>query len=84
MDKIGEKNNSPNITVVDKNSQKGKDKKSICNAFNRVFSKMGIYTGQVIPLNVEKIEQKCEEFNFRSSTLREIHKVIDNLDTNKA
>ena len=61
-----------------------KDKKSICNAFNRVFSKMGIYRGQIVPLNVEKIERTFQEFNFRPFTLREIYKVIDNLDNHKA
>ena len=36
--KIGKKNNSPNITEIDENGEKTKDKKSICNAFKRVFS----------------------------------------------
>ena len=45
---------------------------------------MGIYRGQIVPLNVEKIERKFQEFNFRPFTLREIYKVIDNLDNNKA
>ena len=45
---------------------------------------MGIYRGQIVPLNVEKIEQKLQEFNFRPFILREIYKVIDNLDNNKA
>ena len=35
-------------------------------------------------MNVDKIEQKFQEFNFRPFTLREIYKVIDNLDNNKA
>ena len=82
--KIGKKNNIPNISEVDENGRKTKDKKSIFNAFNRVFSKMGIYRGQIVPLNVEKTERKFQEFNFRSFTLREIYKVIDNLDNNKA
>ena len=64
--------------------KKTKDKKSICNAFNRVFSKMGIYRWQIVPFNVEKIERKFQEFNFRPFTLREIYKVIDDLDNNKA
>ena len=38
--------------------EKRKTKKSICNAFNRVFCEMGIYRGQIVPLNVEKIERK--------------------------
>ena len=62
-----------------------KDKKSICNAFNKVFSGMGFYKGQVVPLNVEKPERtfevQLETFFF---TLREIYKIIDNLDNNKA
>ena len=45
---------------------------------------MGIYRGQIVLLNVEKIEQKLQEFNFRAFTMREIYKVIDNLDHNKA
>ena len=45
---------------------------------------MGIYRGQIVPLNVEKIERKFQEFNFRPFTLREIYTVIDNLDNNKA
>ena len=45
---------------------------------------MGIYRGQIVPLHVEKIERKFLEFNFRPFTLREIYKVIDNLDNNKA
>ena len=52
--KLGKNINSPNITEVDENGRKTKDKKSICNAFNRVFSEMGIYRGQIVPLNVEK------------------------------
>ena len=44
---IGKKNNSPNITETDENGKKMKDKKSICNAFNRVLSEMGIYRGQM-------------------------------------
>ena len=82
--KIGKKNNCPNITEIDENGRKTKDKKSICNALNRVFCEMGIYRGQIVPLNVEKREQKFQEFNFRPFTLREIYKVIDNLDNNKA
>ena len=35
-------------------------------------------------MNVEKTERKFQEFNFRPFTLREIYKVIDNLDNNKA
>ena len=81
--KIGKKNNSPNITEIDENGRKTKDKKLICNAFNRVFSEMGIYRGQIVPLNVEKIKRKFQEFIFRPFTLREIYKVIDNLDNNK-
>ena len=45
---------------------------------------MGIYRGQIVPLNVEKIERTFQEFNFRPFTLREIYKVIDNLDNHKA
>ena len=45
---------------------------------------MGIFRGQIVPLNVEKIEPKLQEFNFRPFTLREIYKVIDNLDNNKS
>ena len=45
---------------------------------------MGIYRGQIVLLNVEKRERKYQEFNFRPFTLREIYKVIDNLDSNKA
>ena len=45
---------------------------------------MDIYRGQIVPMNVEKIERKFQEFNFRLFTLREIYKVIDNLDNNKA
>ena len=45
---------------------------------------MGIYRGQIVPLNVDKIERTFQEFNFRPFTLREIYKVIDNLDNNKA
>ena len=82
--KIGKKNNSPNITEIDENGRKTKNKKSICNAFNRVFSEMGIYRVQIFPLNVEKIERKFQEFNFRPFTLREIYEVIDNLDNKKA
>ena len=82
--RIGKKNNSSTITEIDENSRKMKDKKSICNVFNRVFSEMGIYRGQIVPLNVEKIEQKFREFNFRPFTLKEIYKVIDNLDNKKA
>ena len=40
---------------------------------------MGIYRGQIVPLNVEKLERKFQEFNFRPFTVREIYKVIDNL-----
>ena len=75
---------SPNINETDENGQKTKEKKLISNAFNRVFSEMGIYREQVVPLNVEKVEQKFQEFNFRPLTLREIYKVIDDLDNNKA
>ena len=45
---------------------------------------MRFYRGQIVPLNVEKIERKFQEFNIRPYTLREIYKVIDNLDNNKA
>ena len=45
---------------------------------------MGIYRGQIVPLNVEKIERKLQECNFRHFTLREIYKIIDNLDNKKA
>ena len=45
---------------------------------------MGIYRGQSVPLNVEKMERKFQEFNFGPFTLREIYEVIDNLDNNKA
>ena len=44
----------------------------------------GIYRVQIVPLNVEKTERKFQEFIFRPFTLREIYKVIDNLDNNKA
>ena len=83
-EKIAKKNSSPNITEIDENGRRTKGKKWVCSAFNIVFSKMGIYRGQIVPLNVEKIEQKFQEFNFRPFTLREIYKVIDNLDNNKA
>ena len=82
--KIGKKRNSPNITEIDENGKKTKNKKSIFKAFNRVFSEMGIYRGQIVPLNVEKIERTFQEFNFRPFTMREIYKVIDNLDNHKA
>ena len=45
---------------------------------------MVIYRGHIVPLNVEKIERKFQEFNSIPFTLREIYKVIDNLDNNKA
>ena len=45
---------------------------------------MGIYRGQIVPLNVEKIERKFQELNFRLFTWREIYKVFDNLDNKKA
>ena len=45
---------------------------------------MGIYRGQIVPLNVKKIDRKFQEFNFRPFTLREICKSVDNLDNNKA
>ena len=45
---------------------------------------MGIYRGQIVPLNVEKIERTFQQLNFRPFTLREIYKVVDNLDNNKA
>ena len=64
--------------------EKTKDKKSICNAFNRVFSKMGIYRGQIVPLNLAKIERTFQEFNIRPFNLRKIYKVIDNLNNHKA
>ena len=82
--KIGKKDNSPNITEIDENGRKTKDKKSICYAFNRIFYEMGIYRGQTVPLGVDKIERKFQEFNFRPFTLREIYKVIHNLVNNKA
>ena len=82
--KIGKKNNSPIITEIDENGRIRKDKKSICHAFNRVFSKMGIYRGQIVPLNVKKIVRKFQEFNIRPFTLREIYKLIDNLENNEA
>ena len=82
--KIGKKNNSPNITEIDENGKRAKVKKSICNLLIRVFSEMGIYRGQTVPLNVEKIERIFREFNFSPFTLRQIYKVIDNLDNNKA
>ena len=41
---------------------------------------MGIYRGQIVPLSVEKMDRKFQEFHFRPFTLREIYKVIDNLD----
>ena len=84
MKKKWKKNSSPNITETDENGKKTKDKKSICNAFKRVFSDMVIYSWQIVPLNVEKMERKFQEFNFRPFTLREIYKVIDKLDNNKA
>ena len=68
----GKKNKSPNTTEIDEKGRKTKDKKSICNAFNRVFCEMGIYRGQIVPLNVEKTERKFQDFNFRPFTLREI------------
>ena len=37
-----------------------------------------------VPLNFEKIERKFQRVIFRPFTLREIYKVIDNLDNNKA
>ena len=80
-----EKNKSPNITEIgEKGKKKTKDKKSICNAFNRFFSEMGIDRGQIVQLNVEKIKRKFWELNFRPFTLREIYNVIDKLDNNKA
>ena len=45
---------------------------------------MGIYRGQIVPLNVEKIERKFQELIFRPFTWREIYKVFDNLDNKKA
>ena len=45
---------------------------------------MGIYRGQIVSLNVENMELKFQEFNFRAFTLREIYKAIDNLNNNKA
>ena len=66
--KIGKKNKSPNITEIDENGRKTKDKKRICNAFNRVFSEMGVYRGQIVLLNVKKIEVKFHEFKFRPFT----------------
>ena len=83
LKKIGKKNNSPNITEIDENGKKTKDKKSICNAFNRVFREMVIYRGHIVPLNVEKIERTFQEFNFRPFTLSEIYKIIDKLDNHK-
>ena len=45
---------------------------------------MGVYRGQIVPLNVKKLEKNFQEFKIRLFTLREIYKVIDNLDNNKA
>ena len=45
---------------------------------------MGIYRGQIVPLNVEKIERTFQYVNFGPFTLRDIYKVIDNLDNKKA
>ena len=81
--KNGKKNNSPNITETDEHGKKRNTKKSICNLFNSDFSEMGIYRGQIVPLNVGKIERKFQEFNLRPFTLREIYKVIDSLDDNR-
>ena len=56
--------------------KKTKDKKLICNAFNRVYSEIGIYRGQIVLLNVKKIERIIPEFNFRPFILREILKLL--------
>ena len=45
---------------------------------------MGVYRGQSVPLNVEKIERYFQKFNFKPFTLRKIYEVINNLDNNKA
>ena len=84
LKKFGKKNNSPNITEIDEIGKEKKDKKSKFNAFNRIYSEMDIYSGQIVPLNVEKIELNFQEFKFRPFTLSEIYKIIDNLDNNKA
>ena len=64
--------NSPNNSEIDENGQKHEGQKVICNAFNRVFSEMGIYRVEVVKLNVEQIELNFIEFNFSPLTMSEI------------
>ena len=45
---------------------------------------MGIYRGQIVSLSVEKLERKFQSLTLDLLFWGEIHKIIDNLDNNKA
>ena len=59
------KNFSPNITKTDEKCQKTNNKILSLTLLSTFFGEFSIYRGQVVPLNVEKMN----EFYFRTFTL---------------
>ena len=47
------------------------DKKAICNTFIKVFAEMGKHSGDLVPLNIHKLDHCSEKFNIRVLTLKE-------------
>ena len=60
------------------------DKKAIRNAFKKSFAEMGKYSGDFVPLNIHKLDNCSEKFNFRVLTLKEYYKTIDSLENSKS
>ena len=52
------------------------DKKAICNAFNKSFAEMGKYFGDFVPLNIHKLGNCSEKFNFGALTPKKSTKLL--------
>ena len=82
--KLGNHEQGINVSEIEIDGAKTVDKKAICNAFNKSFAEMGKYSGDFVPLNIHRLDQCFEKFNFRVLTLPEIYKTIDILEKSKS
>ena len=72
------------MSEIEIDGTKTDDKKAICNAFIKSFAEMGKNSGDLVPLNIHRLDHFSENFNFRVLTLKEIYKTIDSLEKIKS
>ena len=82
--KLGNHKQGIKVSEIEIERAKTVDKKAICSAFNKSFAEMGKYSGDFVPLNIQRLDHCSEKFNFRVLTSKEIYKTIDSLENSKS